>query len=285
MTPPPPWRIVLFSMHPRAAVDLDAIARAAGHEPVALLVPRLADGATDDAVERWTLLVRDAPAHLDVCVVADKTRLAPLVRAYEPDLGLCIGYPWLLPPDVLSIPRLGIVNGHPSLLPRWRGPFPISWAIRDGDAELGTTFHLMDESFDTGPVLAQGSTSMPAELEWASIEARLVELTRTLLPQALDRLAGGDRGRPQDEEGGRYAAAFPPEFVELDLSQPAEVAHRHVASWRFVFRYDGLRGPLATVDGMRLRILRTSLTEPAEGGPSLACADGPLWVLETEPVF
>ncbi len=53
------------------------------------------------------------------------------------------------------MPRLGIVNGHPSLLPRYRGPFPIAWAIRNGETEIGMTFHLMDAAFDTGNVLAQ----------------------------------------------------------------------------------------------------------------------------------
>jgi methionyl-tRNA formyltransferase len=283
MPPSPPWRVVLFSMHPRAALGLDALVRAAGHETVALLAPRLRDGATDDAVERWVQLVRDAPPHLDVCVVPEKLRLARLLEAYEPDLGVCIGYPWLLPPEVLAIPRLGIVNGHPSLLPRWRGPFPIPWAVREGDAELGTTFHLMDGSFDTGPILAQGSVPMPLDYEWSSVESCLAELTQNLLPPALDRLARGEPGDPQDQEGGRYASAFPSDFVELDLEQPAAVVHRHVASWRFVFRYDGLRGALTLLDGVRTRILRTSLVDPGDGARVLRCADGPLWVLEYEP--
>ena len=271
-------------MHPRAAIGLDAIARAAGHETVALLAPRLREGAPDDAGERWVQLVRDAPAHLDVCVVPDKARLARLLETYEPDLGLCIGYPWLLPPEVLSVPPLGIVNGHPSLLPRWRGPFPIPWAVREGDPELGTTFHLMDDSFDTGPILAQGSVPMPDDYEWGSIEAGLAELTYALLPQALDRLARGDRGDPQEADGGSYAAAFTPGLVELDLAQPAAVVHRHVASWRFVFRHEGQRGPLTAVDGVRTRILRTSLTDPGDGVRALDCADGPLWVLDAERV-
>jgi methionyl-tRNA formyltransferase len=284
MAPSPPWRIALFSMHPGAALGLDALARAAGHETVALLVPRLREGSTADAGERWVQLVRDAPPHLDVCAVPDKTHLARLLEAYEPDLGLCTGYPWLLPAEVLAIPRLGIVNGHPSRLPRWRGPFPIPWAIREGDPDLAMTFHFMDEAFDTGPILAQGALPMPDDYEFGSIESCLVKLTKILLPEALDRVARGERGLPQREMAGSYAGAFPPEYVDLDLEQPAAVVHRHVAAWRYVFRYDGLRGPLTTLDGTRRRILRTSLSDPGEGGPILDCADGPLWVLDAEAV-
>src|SRR5262245_24550536 len=119
-----------------AALGLDALARAAGHETVALLTPRPGAGAHEDQRERWHELVTGVPDHLDVCSVPDKTRLARLVRAYEPDLAVCFGYPWLLPPEVLTIPTLGVLNGHPSVLPRWRGPFPLAWSIREGDTEL-----------------------------------------------------------------------------------------------------------------------------------------------------
>ena len=72
-----------------------------------------------------------------MCFAADKASLARLTRAYEPEIGLCAGYSWLIPPEVLAIPRLGVVNSHPSLLPRHRGPYPFAWAVREGDKELG----------------------------------------------------------------------------------------------------------------------------------------------------
>jgi methionyl-tRNA formyltransferase len=281
--PEPPWRVVLFSTILPAALGLDALARAGGHETVALLTPRLKEGATEEFEQRWRDLVAGAPAHLDVCMVPEKARLARLLRAYEPDLALCIGYPWLLPPEVLAIPRLGVLNGHPGPLPRWRGPFPIAWAIREGDAELGMTFHLMDEQFDTGPVLAQGTTPMPDEYDWPDIEPCLAGLAQELLPVALERLARGEPGQAQSGDGP-YAGRFPPEFSELDLSLPAAVVHRHVGSWRFMFLQEGDRGPLTTLDGDRVRIVRTALDDPGGGARFLDCADGPLWVLEFEVI-
>ncbi len=63
------------------------------------------------------------------------------------------------------MPRLGIVNGHPSLLPHYRGPIPVAWAVRNGETEIGLTYHLMDEQFDTGNVLAQAP--IPLDDEWS----------------------------------------------------------------------------------------------------------------------
>ena len=204
--PEPPWRVVIFSMILPATLGLDALTRAAGHETAALLTPRLRGEAPEDFRERWHDLVTGAPDHLDVCLVPEKSRLPRLLRAYEPDLAVCLGYPWLLPPEVLAIPPLGVLNGHPSLLPRWRGPFPLAWAIREGDPELGMTFHLMDESFDTGPILAQGTAPMPAEYEWDTLQPCLAGLAQDLMPTALDRLARGERG----DRGKKSVRRHPP---------------------------------------------------------------------------
>ena len=285
MTRDKPWRIVLLSMILPATLGLDAIARSLGHETVALLTPRLPDRVPDDMVVRHHELLDGAPPHLDICLVPEKARLVPLLQAYKPDLCLCLGYRWLLPPEVLAIPRFGVLNGHPSVLPRWRGPFPVAWAVREGDTELGMTFHLMDGAFDTGPVLAQGSRPMPTEdYDWPVFQPVFAGLSQELLPRALERIAQGDRGDAQQPGDYPYAGRFPASFAELDLSQPAAGVHRHVASWRFAFMQDGERGPLTTLHGERVRILRTSLAGPVDGSPALDCADGPLWVLESEPV-
>ena len=66
-----------------------------------------------------------------------------------------MGFPWKVPADALAVPKLGWLNGHPSLLPRHRGPVPLAWAIRNGDEDFGITFHRMDAELDTGPILAQ----------------------------------------------------------------------------------------------------------------------------------
>ncbi|MDX6454243.1 MAG: methionyl-tRNA formyltransferase, partial [Gaiellaceae bacterium] len=83
--------------------------------------------------------VADDPPELDVLFAATKHSIAGLLRAYEPDVALCTGFPWRITAEAIGVPKHGIVNGHPSLLPRYRGPFPIAWAVRNGETEIGLT--------------------------------------------------------------------------------------------------------------------------------------------------
>ena len=99
------------------------------------------------------LTAASAPAGVDLLFASDKHAIERLVRAYEPDLLTCWGFPWKIPQAALDVPRLGSINLHPALLPRHRGPIPLAWALRDGDAEWGSTWHRMDAELDTGNVL------------------------------------------------------------------------------------------------------------------------------------
>ena len=164
--------------------------------------------------------------------MVDKADLVRLTAAYEPAIGLCAGYRWLLPPEVLAIPRLGVVNSHPALLPRHRGPYPFAWAIPEDDAELGLTLHLMDETFDTGPVLAQGSRPMPADQRIGSLVTVLQELARELYPAALRRVLAGERGDPQRSEGVTWAGPFGDDYVELDHGKTRAELLRQVRAWQ-----------------------------------------------------
>jgi methionyl-tRNA formyltransferase len=276
-----PWRVAILSMVLPPTRGLDALVRGLGHRPVVLVTPRQGADAEPGRLERYRELLLEAPEELELCVVRDRAGLVRALRAYEPDLAVCAGYSWRLPPDALAVPRLGVLNGHPSLLPRHRGPFPLAWAVRLGDPELGMTFHLMDEDFDTGPTLAQGSRPMPAEPSFETFQPLLAELGAELLPRAFARLEAGDRGDPQPAEGATYAGPFGDDYLEVDLSRTRAEVHRQVAAWRLVF--GSSLGPLADLDGRRVRLLRTSLAGPDEAAPRLEATDGPLWVVEHEP--
>ena len=203
--------------------------------------------------------VAEDPDELDIVFAASKHSLARILRGYEADLGLCTGFPWRISAEAIAVPPLGIVNGHPSLLPRYRGPFPIAWAVRNGETEIGLSYHLMDADFDTGNVLAQ--KPFP------------------LLDDAFDRLARGDRGDPQ--AAGEYQGPFEEEYRFADLSRPAAEVHRQTRAWSFVPPILP-RGPIVERDGETVRLVRTSLVE-VEGAERLECAGGPLWVVESEP--
>jgi methionyl-tRNA formyltransferase len=275
------WRVVLVSQVLPAVLGFDAALRAAGHEPVALLTTRRAR-ADADRYPEFQALVADAPAQLDVLIPSTKASIAPLLSAYEPDLLVCMGFSWLIPAEALAVPRLGAINGHPSLLPRYRGPAPVAWAVRNGDTELGFSYHRMDNDFDTGPTLAQGSVPLDdSDDSWDTLGEKIGPLALGLAPRVFERLASDDPGDPQQGESS-YAGFFGDDYVQLDWDRPAREVHNQVRAWRFMpFSADrGVRGPIAELEGQRVRVLRTRL-EPGEG-TRVECADGPIWVLDTE---
>jgi methionyl-tRNA formyltransferase len=183
---------------------------------------------------------------------------------------------------VLEIPKLGVLNSHPALLPKYRGPYPFAWAMRNGDSEIGMTFHLMDEQFDTGPVLAQGTFPLEEHEFFGDFIPKLRDLSARLLPQAFERLARGERGDPQPAEGASWAGEFEPEYAYVDWSRPRREIHNQARAWGMLFPRNGPRGPIAEIDGEQVRLVRTSL-EPVEGAREMAAGDGPIWILETEP--
>ncbi len=274
-------RVALFSRVPAVVVRLDALLRALGHECVGVVTTEGPPGRYGDTP--LASLVDERPRHLDVLVASGSRRFAPLLAALAPDLALSGGFPVRIPAEALAVPRLGVVNGHPALLPRYRGPNPIGWALRNGDDELGFTFHRMDADFDTGPVLSQGSAPLAAAERPEDVLEVLFGLWDSLLPRALERVQAGEPGEPQVEQGASYAGSFEPEFAELDWRRPAGEVHRQVRAWWFAAVRDGLRGPFAEIDGQRVRVLRTRL-DGAAGGTRVECGDGPIWVLEAAAV-
>jgi methionyl-tRNA formyltransferase len=273
------WRVVIVRRIPPVLAGFDGVIREAGHDPVAFLTMRNVDGRYGPASGTDELVMGAAP-ELDVLLPARRNTIAPLLASVQPDLVVCMGFPWKIPPDALAVPRLGWLNGHPSLLPLHRGPLPVAWAIREGDEEIGITFHLMDAELDTGPIVAQRRFPL-GELEEPEVfYGRFAQVIGEALFEALERLAAGDAGTPQGE-GGSYETFFPEEDAWLDLSRPAAEVHRLAWAWRYGMALEGTRGALLELDGEPVRVLATSLTE-VDGARRLECGDGPLWVVETE---
>ena len=261
------WRVVIITSVPPVAVGYSEIVRSCGHEPVAIVTPRRSPTA-------GAHLEHD-PADVDLVFAASKRSLAGIFRGYEADLAVCTGFPWLVPAEAIAALPVGIVNGHPSLLPRYRGPFPLAWAVRNGETEVGMTYHLMDPAFDTGNILAQQPIPLDGERSMDELVPKLQAASVELLPQALARLAAGDRGEPQT--GGDYQSHFEEAYERVDLSWNAADVDRQVRAWAFVPPF-AQKGPL--LGGRRLIV--TSVTE-VDGAERVECADGPLWIVEAEP--
>jgi methionyl-tRNA formyltransferase len=275
-------RIVVISAVLPVAAPLIAHLRELGHDPAVWLLARR---APDRPVPPWGEVTDEtAPAGVSVLLARDKDAIAPALRGFEPDVVLCWGFAWKLPQEALDVPRLGAVNHHPALLPRHRGPIPLAWALREGDGEFGLTWHRMDADFDTGPILAQAT--VPIEDDDTTIEIvgpKLIQGALGLLPRVFERLEAGDPGDPQPAEGASWAGLFGEDYAAVDWSQSARAIHDQVRAWHLAFGQNPVEGPIAELDGERVKLLRTSLTDPGDGARAVECGDGRIWIVESEP--
>ena len=207
------------------------------------------------------------------------------LAALKPDLLVVVAYGLILPQVVLDIPRLGCINSHASLLPRWRGAAPIQRAIQAGDAESGVTVMQMEAGLDTGPMLLKVSTPISADDTGGSLHDRLAELGPPAVLQAIDGLAAGSlRGEVQDDSLATYAHKLNKDEALLDWSRPAVELERLIRAFN--------PWPIchSSLNGAPLKVLAAQLvTEPGAGsgapgeilaaskdGLTVACADGAL---------
>lgn len=207
------------------------------------------------------------------------------LAALKPDLLVVVAYGLILPQVVLDIPRLGCINSHASLLPRWRGAAPIQRAIQAGDAESGVTVMQMEAGLDTGPMLLKVSTPISADDTGGSLHDRLAELGPPAVLQAIDGLAAGRlRGEVQDDSLATYAHKLNKDEALLDWSRPAVELERLIRAFN--------PWPIchSSLNGAPLKVLAAQLvTEPGAGrgapgeilaaskdGLTVACADDSL---------
>jgi methionyl-tRNA formyltransferase len=235
-------------------------------------------------------VVRDVPRGIDVLVTTHMGRLAAMLEPLRPDLILVSGFLWRLPPDVLRLPPLGVINLHGGLLPDWRGPNSWAWAFRAGDPALGSTVHRMDEGFDTGPILARASVPIGDDDDIDTLFPRVVATLPEMLERAFARVAAGDPGEPQDESRAGYAPLFTDDWREIDWAQPARAVHNQVRSW--IGARGTARGAFGVIDGQRVLVTKTRLvSDPAaapgpgaslrrdDGTLMVGCGDGPLEIV------
>jgi methionyl-tRNA formyltransferase len=174
---------------------------------------------------------------------------AERLRAAEPDLLVVVAYGQIIPRALLDIPRLGAVNVHASLLPRWRGAAPVARAMLAGDRQTGVTIMRMDEELDHGPILAAEATPIEPDEDAGTLTGRLAAMGARLLVQALDGW-DGLRGKGQDHDLATLAPKLRREEGQLEWSMPAEEIDRRV---RALQPWPG--ATLPTARG-RLKVLR-----------------------------
>ncbi|NRB55675.1 MAG: methionyl-tRNA formyltransferase [Salinicola sp.] len=198
------------------------------------------------------------------------------------DVMIVVAYGLLLPQPVLDTPRLGCLNVHASLLPRWRGAAPIQRAIEAGDSESGITLMQMDAGLDTGDMLLIERTPIDATTTGGDLHDRLAELGGRTLVEGVDALAeGGLSATPQPTSGVTYASKLSKPEAELDFRQPAAALSRRIRAfnpWPVAWtRLDGepLRLWFATpeTEASGKDTVPGTLLEPDAGAIRIACGD------------
>ncbi|GFM80345.1 methionyl-tRNA formyltransferase [Pseudomonas cichorii] len=183
------------------------------------------------------------------------------LAALKPDLMVVVAYGLILPQVVLDIPRLGCINSHASLLPRWRGAAPIQRAVQAGDAESGVTVMRMEAGLDTGPMLLKVVTPITAEDTGGTLHDRLAELGPPAVLQAVAGLADGSLiGEVQDDSLATYAHKLNKDEARIDWSRPADELERLIRAFN--------PWPIchSTLNEEALKVLAASLAE-GQGAP------------------
>lgn len=154
------------------------------------------------------------------------------LAALKPDIIVVIAYGLILPQAILDVPRLGCINVHASLLPRWRGASPIQHAILHGDTHTGVTIMQMDAGMDTGAMLTQVTCPVEADDTAEHLHDRLAEMSAAPLLATLDALALGMADAEQQNSAlATYAPKIKKEDALIDWSQPAEVIDRKIRAY------------------------------------------------------
>lgn len=212
------------------------------------------------------------------------------LKQWAADVLVVVAYGLILPPPVLALPRLGCINIHGSLLPRWRGAAPIQRAILAGDAETGVTIMQLDAGLDTGPMLLERVRPIGSQDTAGDLHDALSELGAAALLEALDGLAAGTlKPRAQPADGVSYAPKIEKSEAPIDWSVSAIHLDRKIRAFN--------PWPVAETRfaGESLRVLQARIAEPigahdapgtllgiADDGLRVACGEGVLAVRELQ---
>ncbi len=170
---------------------------------------------------------------------AFKTDLAK----YKPDIVIVVAFGRIIPKNILSLPKIATINIHASLLPKYRGPAPIQWAVINGEIETGITLILMDEGLDTGDILLSSRVAIGPDDTSGTLHDRLADLGADLLIQALNLFETNDiNPTPQDHTRATYAPLLKKNDGRIDwkmAAKPLEAFIRGMSPWPGAFTFHG----------------------------------------------
>lgn len=203
-------------------------------------------------------------------------------RVLDADVAVVVAYGLILPPAILEAPRFGCLNGHASLLPRWRGAAPIQRAIMAGDRETGTMVMQMERGLDTGPVALTARLAIGADETTGELHDRLSEATAKLMAEAVGALESLSF-TPQSDEGVCYAHKIDKSETRIDWTLPAREVHDRIRGLA------PFPGAWTEAQGERVKLLRSTLSEGQgqpgtilDGDLSVACCEDAVRLVEVQ---
>ena len=202
-------------------------------------------------------------------------------RALQADVAVVVAYGLILPQAILDAPRLGCLNIHASLLPRWRGAAPIHRAVEAGDRETGVGIMQMEAGLDTGPVMLEDRLSIGETETTGGLHDRLAALGGRLIVEALNRI-DSLQPTPQPEAGTTYAHKIDKGETRIDWSENAATVKRKINA------FSPFPGAWFEIAGERVKALRAATTA-ASGAPgevlnglTIACGEGAVQLLDVQ---
>lgn len=186
------------------------------------------------------------------------------LTSLEPDLIIVVAYGQILPKSVLELPKIGCINVHASLLPKYRGAAPVQWAIINGESETGVTTMWMDEGLDTGDMFLQESINIDEDWTSEDLFARLSKLGARVLISTIEHIKSGDFIRiPQEDNKSTYAPMLKKEDGEIDWSKNALEIHNLVRGT------NPWPGAYTISQGKKIKIWKTRVYSGGQSRPGI----------------
>ena len=279
-----------FCGTPQFAVPTLEALLAAGHE-IALVLSQPDKPVGRAAEVNATPVKRAALAHGIPVLQPEKLKrnedLRERLTAVAPDAIIVVAYGRIIPQWMLDLPRFGCLNGHGSLLPRWRGAAPIQWAIASGDTETGVTTMLLNAGLDTGPMLLQRTVPITPQSTSAELFGALSMLSAELMVETLAGLAAGTVvPRPQDDALATLAPILTREDARIDFNRAAKAIDQRFRGFQpWPGAFTTLRGKKLIVHAMTCDPLPASDAEPGsidlrDGRLRVTCGEGSTLLLD-----
>ncbi len=250
-----PLRIVTFNNLPVAFQAVHRWAAQAGHKVILTVTSPGPKTRRSTGYQEIAKMAGEQNIEL-LTTTRIKTIATPVLSALKPDLILSFSFPWLLPPELIATARLGAINLHPAVLPAYRGPNAIR-QFYDAAPRIGATMHWIDNSFDTGPILAQHSTPLPRPCTRETVMNAWAGCIMAAIAEGAQKAIMGHPGTPQPSEGASDAAEFTESDYDLNLNESAFALQCKATALAFF----GQRAILTRIDGQLWDISRIELVD------------------------